>query len=287
VPKRIYAKTTWENEIPNGTPNFEIVEYDSSIIATAATIVMNNEVVAGTPVNAANLNKMETGIYNAQTTANEAVDAADKALGAANLAQGDADQALLDAAAAQSSADAAQADATEALLDAAAAQSSADAAQADATEALGLIGKLPYFSMKRNASQSIPNGTYTRVLFDTEIYDPYGFINIGTYNQGITVPVGFDGVYLFFGFVHFDVDSDGARRLQIVTGSGGSGYVAGGITSDQGINAGVANFMPVHSAPLPLAAGAKLGLEVWHNANDGSGNPLNLSSAFFWGVKIG
>lgn len=70
-----YTKTTWADEVPNSSPvKYKISQTTDGDIATNATIEMVTPVTAGTPVSASNLNHLETGVYNAQVTADTAVD---------------------------------------------------------------------------------------------------------------------------------------------------------------------------------------------------------------------
>lgn len=89
-----YVKVNFSNEVPATTPvKYKISQTTDGDVATDATIELVTSVTPGTPLNAANLDHMETGIFNAQA-------AADDAQAAAAAAQADATQALADAAAA-------------------------------------------------------------------------------------------------------------------------------------------------------------------------------------------
>jgi len=69
-----YTKTTWADEVPASLPIKYAIEDDTAgEVATSATIALVTSVTAGTPVNAANLNKIETGIETAQAAAEAAV----------------------------------------------------------------------------------------------------------------------------------------------------------------------------------------------------------------------
>ncbi len=61
-----YSKTTWSDELPASTPiKYKISQATDGDVATDATIEIVTSVTAGTPVNAANLNKIEDGIDGA------------------------------------------------------------------------------------------------------------------------------------------------------------------------------------------------------------------------------
>jgi hypothetical protein len=116
---RTYVQTAWVNETPESIPlRYRITDYTDTVIAEGAVIELLTAVTSGTPVNALNLNHMETGIYNAQITANEATTAAATAqstanngVSAASTAQTTANSALSAANAAQTAADLAAANA--------------------------------------------------------------------------------------------------------------------------------------------------------------------------------
>lgn len=68
-----YVKTTWMDEVPAGTLKYRISQTTSGDVAANAAIDLVTVVTAGTPVNAVNLNKIETGIETAQATAEASV----------------------------------------------------------------------------------------------------------------------------------------------------------------------------------------------------------------------
>ena len=245
--KHTYDPTEWEDEVPNGVPVFEITEYDSTIIATAATIEMTNEVVAGTPVNAFNLNHIEEGISNAQETANEAYDAA---------------------ASAQTAADAAQ--------------TAAESAQDDAAAALAVAGKLPHALIFMNGGQEIPNGAYTQVEFTSEYLDTDGFVNLASNNDRITIPSGYGGRYLVGVHTNFEVDPDGVREVQVTVNGANQSH----IVNTQNGQTGVAAAMSFVTRPLILNVGDYVGVKVWENADDAGGGTTELSEASLFIMKI-
>jgi hypothetical protein len=62
-----YTKTTWANELPSEPIRYDILEDDNTPLYEDVQINLASSVVAGTPVNAANLNKIEDGIEAAHT----------------------------------------------------------------------------------------------------------------------------------------------------------------------------------------------------------------------------
>jgi microcystin-dependent protein len=63
-----YTPTTWTNEVPATTPiKYRIVGDVEGELSASATIEIVTDVTAGTPVNAANLNKLEQGLVDLQS----------------------------------------------------------------------------------------------------------------------------------------------------------------------------------------------------------------------------
>jgi hypothetical protein len=76
----------------------------------------------------------------------------------------------------------------------------------------------PSFVGNRNvktSSQSIANGTFTAVTFDTETYDTDGFHSTVSNTSRITIPAGKGGYYKVFGVANFAANGSGARIFSI------------------------------------------------------------------------
>ena len=82
-----YTPTTWTDEVPASSPvKYTLKDSGGSVIEDDVTIEVKTVITTeGTPLNATNLNKMETGIKNAQDAADDAQDAADAAQTDADL----------------------------------------------------------------------------------------------------------------------------------------------------------------------------------------------------------
>jgi hypothetical protein len=77
----IYTPTNWVNEVPGTSPiKYKVTDDSAGIVAASAKIEQLTSVTPGTPLNATNLNHMETGIKNAQDAANAAQDSANAAI---------------------------------------------------------------------------------------------------------------------------------------------------------------------------------------------------------------
>jgi len=74
----LYTKTVWEDEVPVSTPvKYSITDDVAGEIAGSAVIAVETSVTAGTPINATNLNKIETGIYDNSVNIDANADAID------------------------------------------------------------------------------------------------------------------------------------------------------------------------------------------------------------------
>lgn len=89
-----YTKTIWIDEIVTGTPKYRVTDDGDGVIAGSALIEIISPVTPGTPLNATNLNHLETGVYNAQAQADIGVTNAATANAAAATAQAKADAAI-------------------------------------------------------------------------------------------------------------------------------------------------------------------------------------------------
>lgn len=75
-----YTKTVWSDEVPVTTPvKYQITDDTAGEIAASAEIALVTSVTPGTPLNASNLNKLETGVETAQAAAEAAQADADAA----------------------------------------------------------------------------------------------------------------------------------------------------------------------------------------------------------------
>jgi hypothetical protein len=82
-----YVKTVWTDEVPDSTPvKYEVVDDVAGEVAGSATITPVTGITAGTPLNATNLNHLETGVYNAAVDAAAAQASADAAADDAAIA---------------------------------------------------------------------------------------------------------------------------------------------------------------------------------------------------------
>ena len=70
-----------------------------------------------------------------------------------------------------------------------------------------------YFASRINTNQSIPNATWTKVAFDTEVLDS-GTVFDPTTNYRFTVPTGGNGNYLLGADIHWGVYTAG-HQIQI------------------------------------------------------------------------
>jgi hypothetical protein len=65
-----------------------------------------------------------------------------------------------------------------------------------------------------SADITLPNGTWTKLAFDTEHYDYGGYHSTVTNTGRLTVPAGLGGLYTVFASVWFSVNVTGFRLFQ-------------------------------------------------------------------------
>jgi hypothetical protein len=70
------------------------------------------------------------------------------------------------------------------------------------------------------SSQSIPNGTYTTLNFQSENFDTDGFHDNSTNNSRLTIPAGKGGKYLITTQINFANNSTGLRIIEITKNGG-------------------------------------------------------------------
>jgi multidrug efflux pump subunit AcrA (membrane-fusion protein) len=217
-----YTKTTWADEVPASTPvKYSITGDVEGEISASAEIAVVTSVTPGTALNAANLNHMEDGIEDAQDAA-----------------------------------DAAQADADTAQAAADAAQTAADLVQDNLDDTNALIDLMRTHVIITFASQSIPDSTLTKVLFDTVSgSDPDGFFD--AVNNQIKIPAGFDGFYTLIACAYWTSHVTAGTKRQMDIQIGGSTKAA--IT-------------------IPAIGGEAMWMNVVYAANLAAGNTVRVSA---------
>ncbi len=129
------------------------------------------------------------------------------------------------------------------------------------------------FLVTNSTSQSISNNNNTNLSFDTEDFDPYGFVS----SDKATIPSGFGGLYLCGGTGSFDGHSsvNTLRRINLNSSKGGfrMDTVQGNIVEEVWLSVcGLFN----------LSAGDKIYLKVLQM----SGTSLYFRDYRFWGFKV-
>lgn len=118
-------------------------------------------------------------------------------------------------------------------------------------------------SVRRVAVQNVPDAIETTIVWDTEDYDPYGYIN--TPSGVFTVPAGFEGLYTATGRFKFPVNPTTTNYCYI----GGTGVADAFLTSN--FYAGRFNLV---SATFRLVAGSTINFVVFQDhsaAQNGTG----------------
>lgn len=99
--------------------------------------------------------------------------------------------------------------------------------------------------LTRSSAQSIPDGTLTAILFDTETFDVGGYHSTSTNTSRVTIPSGKAGYYLLTAATYWDASSSGYRRIRYgVNGSSTTAldtYCPGFSTANSGMATTIVN----------------------------------------------
>ncbi len=123
---------------------------------------------------------------------------------------------------------------------------------------------------KTDSTQSIANGTYTAVTFDSEVLDTDGFHSNVTNNARITIPTGKGGKYLITVGLHYAQNATATRRVLVTLNGDVS---TGTVICDQrtgGFSAAPSE--AIWSGTYALSAGDY----IQTNAYQDSGGALNI-----------
>lgn len=137
-------------------------------------------------------------------------------------------------------------------------------------------GATLFTHVSRIAAQSIPNAADTAVSFDTANSNTSSLWSAGSPTR-ITIPVGQDGLFQFFGQVSYLANATGIRYIYFHK----NGAPFGATDDKQGIS-GNPTYLNI-SRPVSMVAGDRMELMVFQT----SGAPLDLTSADFFAIRIG
>lgn len=119
------------------------------------------------------------------------------------------------------------------------------------------------------SAQSISNGTYTAVNFQSEVYDTDGFHDNATNNTRLTIPSGKAGKYLITAQANFASNSSGFRAIAIMK-NGSASQIA------------YANSAPISGTSFTFAFSCVVSAAVADyyemNVYQSSGGSLNVNS---------
>mgnify|MGYP003152065754 CR=1 FL=1 len=143
--------------------------------------------------------------------------------------------------------------------------------------AKGVFTNTPSFKYSLSAAQSIPNTTYTKIVYDTLIWDTDSAVSSGTF----TTPTGKGGKYYFQGSVEIGGIDDAEFVNIAIYKDSTSQEVARwySTSSDDDIRAKV-------SIVLDLAAGETVSIYVYHNEGGSRDTKGGEESAKFLGYKL-
>lgn len=128
------------------------------------------------------------------------------------------------------------------------------------------------------ASQAVASGDIHYFSFSTETFDPWGFANIATYPDRLTIPAGYSGLYLVGMNVVIGANATGTRYSNISkVGSPNVSYRGTELASPGARALYQTNFRFIY-----LAAGDYLKFGLYQD----SGSSINCSTDA-WAIKIG
>lgn len=147
---------------------------------------------------------------------------------------------------------------------------------ADSAEATGLKWATPASGVTyvgaqvtNTSAQSISNGTYTAINFQTEVFDTDGFHDNSTNNTRLTIPAGKGGKYLITGQANFASNSSGFRAIAIMK-NGSASQIA------------YANAVPISGSSFTFAFSCVVSAVATDyyemNVYQSSGGSLNVNS---------
>lgn len=147
---------------------------------------------------------------------------------------------------------------------------------ADSAETTGLKWAAPASGstfvgaqVTNTSAQSISNGTYTAINFQTEVFDTDGFHDNSVNNTRLTIPAGKGGKYLITGQANFASNSSGFRAIAIMK-NGSASQIA------------YANSLPISGSSFTFAFSCVVSAVATDyyemNVYQSSGGSLNVNS---------
>jgi hypothetical protein len=122
----------------------------------------------------------------------------------------------------------------------------------------------------QTVTQSIPSTVYTTINLDTLSFGNFGIWNSGVANR-LTVPVGYDGIWLIEGQVAFAANATGQRRVRLLK----NGATSIGEQRMPPITIAASATMVTLASVLKLVAGDYLQIEGYQDT--GAGLNTNVS----------
>jgi hypothetical protein len=130
--------------------------------------------------------------------------------------------------------------------------------------------------VKKSATQSISNNTFTAITFTSEDFDTDAFHDNSTNNTRLTIPTGKGGYYLISGLVGFDNNTSGARGVTLQKNGVDVNYLY--------LQAPNVSGQPL-LAPISYVAAAAAGDYFELFAYQASGGALNIKTETNWQIQ--
>ncbi len=129
-------------------------------------------------------------------------------------------------------------------------------------------GATLYTAVSRNATQSVNNGTFTTITWDTGDSNDHGIWNAGNPTR-LTVPAGEGGLYFGYAKISYAANSNGVRYIYLNKNGAGTNFL-----DNQNANGSGVPTYKSFSFLIPLLAGDYLTMQAYQD----SGGSLNISS---------
>ena len=134
----------------------------------------------------------------------------------------------------------------------------------------------PAFRAGLSSAQSISNGTYTTIIFNSEQYDTNNAYN--TSNGRFTVPSGESGKYFFYGHYRYQTASSFNSNIEIHKNGSQVAHFGGGTKSNYPSNS--------ISYSADLSVGDYIEVKAWQESGGSLDLTGNIAYTSFFGMKL-
>lgn len=149
--------------------------------------------------------------------------------------------------------------------------------QSDVTDTATFLLNPPRFAGTQTVAQSIPAGTWTPLLLDTEQADEYNGHSTSSNTSRWVCPTGADGWYAVNGVAAFVPNASGFRAARIQV----SGTAAPGLTVYLPTNGSAESVVVTPTRDILVTAGQYVEVAGWQNSGGALSTTTTLQSALW------